>query len=285
MKYRNWLNLNIHLLWCHNLPVARGWDPSSGVLRFTEYTNSGAWLVREGWAQVEHGGVCHRAEPGQWLIVKPGKRVQSFSADARLISIAFDARWPDGSHLFDKGLSLVVNAEDAPALEKFVRPILETMKHVNPDTWDAREQVVDLALFLQIGQLLCQWLVALNEVLTLRGISHSGHTGIDERVRLALDLMHSFDLAEPFDLSGLSTKVGLSQNHLNRLFRQDLQSTPTQYWDRLRIEHALHRLLQPGARIKEIAIELGFNHLSHFSKWFKRHTGKTPRLTRDGRIV
>lgn len=274
---RDWLSLKIHLLWCHNLPVARGREDAGSVLRSTEYTNSGAWLVREGWAQVEHDGRCFRAEPGQWLIVKPGRRVQTFSADARLISIAFDARWPDGSHLFDKGLSLVVDGQEAPELEKMVRPILNTMKRVNPDTWDARDQVVDLTLFFQIEQLLLRWLVGLAGVLNERGIEHSGHFGIDERVRAALDLMHTYDLAEPLNADRLAVKVNLSQNHLVRVFRRELQTTPSQYWDRLRLEHARNRLLQPKARVKEVSIELGFIYLSHFSKWFKRHTGQTPR--------
>jgi len=277
MRYRDWLNLNIHLLWCHNLPVAGCKGDAAAVLRFTDFTNSGAWLVREGWAQVEHDGESHRAEPGEWLIVKPGRRIQSFSADARLISIAFDARWPDGSHLFERGLSMVVDANEAPELEKLVRPILQTMKQVNPDTWDVRDHVVDLTLFFQIEQLLFRWLVALADVLAAHGIGHTGHTGIDERVRMVLDLIHTYDLGEPLDFGRLATKAGLSQNHLVRLFRRDLQTTPAQYWDRLRIEHARHRLLQPEARVKEVSIELGFAYLSHFSKWVKRHTGRTPR--------
>ncbi|MEX1049631.1 MAG: AraC family transcriptional regulator [Akkermansiaceae bacterium] len=282
MRYRDWLNLNLHLLWCHNLPVARGREVSGPTLRFTEYTNSGAWMVREGWAEVEHNGQCHRAERDQWLIVKPGPRVQTFSADARLISIAFEARWPDGTHLFDEGLSLVVNAREVPALEKRVRPILNLMKKVNPESWDARDHEVDLALFLRLERLLCQWLVALDEVLKSREIPHSGHFGVDDRVRAAVDLLNSKNLAEPFDAERLAAAVGLSQNHMIRLFRQDLQTTPSKFHDRLRVEHARHRLLLPGARVKEVALELGFIHLSHFSKWFKQHTGKTPRNVRNG---
>lgn len=282
MRYRDWLNLKIQLLWCHNMPVAKGRNDVGATLQSTEYTNSGAWFVREGWAQVEHDGQCHRAEPGQWLIVKPGKRVQTFSADARLISIAFDARWPDGTHLFDDGLSLVVNGNEVPILENKIRPILNTMKLVNPDTWDARDHKVDLALFLRLERLLCQWLVALSDVLASRGIGHSGHTGLDERVRLAIDKMLASDLAVPLDAERLAATLNLSQNHLIRLFRRDLQTTPGQYWDRLRIEHARHRLLLPDARVKAVALELGFTHLSHFSKWFKRHTGSTPRDMRKG---
>ncbi|MFK7910038.1 MAG: helix-turn-helix domain-containing protein [Akkermansiaceae bacterium] len=270
--------MNIHLLWCHNKPVAAGHPDAGGVLRSENYTNSGAWLVREGWAQVEHDGESHRATPGEWLIVRPGSRIQTFSADARMISIAFDARWPDGSHLFDEGLSRVVNnPEQVLVLEKRVRPILNAMKRVNPDTWDARDHEVDFELFLRLERLLSQWLIALSGILRDHGIAHSGHGGIDTRVRAALDQMHAADLGDYLNTEQLAAHVRLSPNHIIRLFRRDLQTTPVQYWNRLRIEHARHRLLQPKTSVKEVALELGFNYLSHFSKWFKRRTGVTPR--------
>ena len=280
MIYRNWLNLNLHLLWCHNRRVAEGTRETGEVLRFTEFTNSAAWLVREGWARVEHDGQCHTALPGQWLIVKPGARVQTFSRDARLLSIAFEARWPDGSPLYQEGLSLVLDAVAAPALEQKVRPILNAVMRIAPGTWDLRDHKADLQSFLSLQQLLCRWLAALSAVLDEHGIRHSGHFGIDERVRLAVDRLQARDLAEPLALENLAAEVHVSPNHLIRLFRRDLRSTPNQFWDRLRIEHAMSRLRQPDIRIKEVAIDLGFKHLSHFSKWFKRHAGKPPQSAR-----
>jgi hypothetical protein len=99
--------------------------------------------VRKGWAKVEHAGKTYQAYPGQWLIVKPCSRIQTFSQDAVLLSVAFDARWPDGSHLFDEGLSLVINADEVPTLEKSALPMLKAMKSISPDTWDARNQSVN----------------------------------------------------------------------------------------------------------------------------------------------
>ena len=281
MLYRNWLNLKIHLLWCHNRHVAKGTKVTGPTLRFTEFTNSAAWLVREGWARVEHDGQSHTAHPGQWLIVRPGPRVQTFSLDARMLSIAFEARWPDGTHLYQEGLSLVIEAAEAPALEKKVRPILNAVMEIAPGTWDVRDHRADMGCYLRLEQLLCEWLAALSSILEGRGIRHSGHFGIDERVSMAVDLLHARDLAEPLALEMLASAVHISPNHLIRLFRKELQTTPHQFWDRLRMEHAQSRLRQPDIRIKEVAIDLGFKHLSHFSKWFKRHTGKPPRTMRE----
>ncbi len=280
MLYRNWLNLKLHLLWCHNRHVAMGTQITGPTLQFTEFTNSAAWLVREGWARVEHDGQCHTARPGQWLIVRPGSRVQTFSHDARMLSIAFEACWPDGSHLYQAGLSLVIEASEAPALEEKVRPILNAVMEIAPGTWDVREHVAVLHCYLRLELLLCEWLAVLSEILEGHGIRHSGHFGIDDRVRVAVDLLHTRDLAEPLALETLASAVHISPNHLIRLFRKDLQTTPHQFWDRLRVEHAQSRLRQPDIRIKEVAIDLGFKHLSHFSKWFKRHAGKPPQSAR-----
>ncbi len=281
MLYRNWLNLNLHLLWCHNRHVAEGTKKTGPTLEFTEFTNSAAWLVREGWARVEHDGQSYTAHPGEWLIVKPGPRVQTFSHDARMLSIAFEARWPDGSHLYQEGLSLVIKASEAPELEQMVRPILNLVMEIAPGTWDVRDHPADLRCFLRLEQLLCEWLSVLSEILDGRGVRHSGHFGIDERVRIAVDLLHARDLADPLALEVLAAAVHISPNHLIRLFRKDLKTTPNQFWDRLRIEHAQSRLRQSEIRIKEVAIDLGFKHLSHFSKWFKRHTGRPPQSVRE----
>lgn len=280
MLYRNWLNLNLHLLWCHNRRVAEGLSREDEIHQFTEFTNSAAWLVREGWAEVEQEGRKIRALPGQWLIVRPGERIQRFPRGARVLSIAFDARWPDGTPLYQEGLSLVLDAADVPELESKVLPILNMVMEIAPGTWDMRDHQADFASFLRLERLLCEWLEVLSTILARHGIRHSGHQGMDERVRQAVDIMLSRDLALPFALEELATQLNISQNYLSRIFRSEIRMTPNQYWDRLRIEHARSRLRQPGMRIKEVAIDLGFKHLSHFSKWFKRHVGESPQTVK-----
>ena len=92
LLYRDWLNLNLHLLWCHDHYMMESYevdDTQTGTLRFTNHTNSGAWLVYEGWAKVEQDGEEVSAVPGQWLIVKPGNRIQTFARNTKMLSIAF----------------------------------------------------------------------------------------------------------------------------------------------------------------------------------------------------
>jgi AraC-like DNA-binding protein len=59
----------------------------------------------------------------------------------------------------------------------------------------------------------------------------------------------------------MAAGLGLSLVHLVRLFRRDLRTTPNQYFEGRRIEHALKLLRLPDARPKRISYELGFRHL------------------------
>lgn len=278
MLYRDWLTLSLNILWCHNRHVAEGRDDSGLVFKSSEYTNSGAWLVREGWAKVEHDGKCLTAYPGQWLLLRPCPRVQSFSSDARMLSIAFEARWPDGSHLYDEGLSLLLDSSEYPALESKTRPILRTMNSISADTWDARNHSAEFSQFLKLERMLCNWLDVYSKIVEGLGVEHTGNRDLDERVQRALKYLETHEISQPISLDFLSEKAGTSASHLVRMFRRDLKTTPARYWDRIRIEYACSRLGERDIRVKEVAAELGFKHLSHFSKWFKMHKGRSPRV-------
>ncbi len=105
------MNLRSQLLWCYDDAVVR--DREHGQIHRTQdFLNKGAWLVRSGWAQVQYGNLVTRAEPGQWLIVKPGERIQSFAPDTTLLSVAFEATWPDGTCWQEGGLPLILAARD-----------------------------------------------------------------------------------------------------------------------------------------------------------------------------
>jgi AraC family transcriptional regulator len=45
---------------------------------------------------------------------------------------------------------------------------------------------------------------------------------------------------------------------------------------RLRLERARRMLLEPGARLSDIAQRAGFADQAHFTRLFKRHFGITP---------
>ncbi len=269
--YRDWLNLSFHLLWCYEEDLRQHAQDSS------VYRNSGAWLVRKGWAEVEHDEQVWRAGPGQWLVVKPVERIQRWSHDARILSVAFDAKWPDGRSLIDKGLSLVLEAKDHPALERHALQMVREMKHVATHTWDARQETIEIVRYMKLQSILTLWLSALVAAVRAAGIRLQMKQNIDSRIVQVVRRIDELSCVGYVNIDRLAEAVDMSAVHLMRLFKEQLNLSPAAYHTRLRIEEAKRRLHVPGSSIKQVAIDLGFTHLSHFSRWFKRHAGLSPR--------
>lgn len=69
---------------------------------------------------------------------------------------------------------------------------------------------------------------------------------------------------------------GCSHEHLCRIFRQQLQCTPTQYVNELRLNYAANCLLHSNRDIVDISMEVGFDNLSHFYHMFGKKFGMAP---------
>lgn len=70
--------------------------------------------------------------------------------------------------------------------------------------------------------------------------------------------------------------AGLSLHHFLRLFHETFQVTPAAYLARRRME-AAKELLRSDVDVIEVALEVGFENHSAFSRAFKKHTGMSPR--------
>lgn len=99
-----------------------------------------------------------------------------------------------------------------------------------------------------------------------------------DRLLLELQKKENF-VGGPGRMSELS---GRSAGHLNRVFNQILQTTPTAYLNRLRLAHARNLLLTTSLSIIEAAYEAGFDNLSHFYHLFKKQYGASPGKVRSG---
>jgi AraC-like DNA-binding protein len=74
----------------------------------------------------------------------------------------------------------------------------------------------------------------------------------------------------------LAASLGLSQEHLRRLFRTHLGMSPYQYYLELKIHRARQMLRETTLSVKDIAGKLGFESPFHFSKAFAQRTGTPP---------
>jgi len=71
--------------------------------------------------------------------------------------------------------------------------------------------------------------------------------------------------------------ITLTVGQLNRLSTRSLGQTLYAYWENRRLQRAKDLLRETAISIKEIAYRFGFRHASHFSTWFKRYTGQSPK--------
>ncbi len=81
---------------------------------------------------------------------------------------------------------------------------------------------------------------------------------------------------ESITLNDLSDLTGLSKYHLLRTFTKQKGISPYSYLETIRIDHA-KKLLEQGILPIEAAIETGFSDQSHFTNFFKKLIGLTPK--------
>ncbi len=84
------------------------------------------------------------------------------------------------------------------------------------------------------------------------------------------------NIEEPLSLDELAHLAGLSQRHVQRMFREALGCTPSQYYLDLRLRRARELLLQTGMSITSITVACGFQSPCHFSKAYRALFGQSP---------
>lgn len=85
---------------------------------------------------------------------------------------------------------------------------------------------------------------------------------------------------DPLTVMELSKLVNIGRRQVERLFRNTLNCTPTQYYLTLRLKKARRLLLQTDNPIIDISIACGFTSASHFTKRYRDMFGVPPRNER-----
>jgi len=83
-------------------------------------------------------------------------------------------------------------------------------------------------------------------------------------------------LNENLSLKHVAEKVGVSESHLSRSFKQETSMTFSNYVHTIKVKKAQHLLLLTDKSIIDIGLSLGFTTQSHFTKVFKSITDTTP---------
>lgn len=100
-------------------------------------------------------------------------------------------------------------------------------------------------------------------------------------VRKAVEYI-SEHYAEHLTLAEVAEQVYVSQWHLSKLINRDMNKSFLDIVNEVRIERAQELMRDPAKRVNDVAYEVGFSDAAHFSRNFKKLTGKSPAEFRAG---
>ncbi|WP_300691638.1 AraC family transcriptional regulator [Chryseobacterium sp.] len=123
-----------------------------------------------------------------------------------------------------------------------------------------------------------EFLIALKKILSkthkqpLPIILPSTHNKQMQRITSYLE----WNIGEKHTLANVSTRFGLSERSISRLFKSDMDISFLQYLKTLRIIKAIELLLNTDKPINEIADDVGYSSISAFSDTFHEFTQSRP---------
>ena len=90
---------------------------------------------------------------------------------------------------------------------------------------------------------------------------------------------------QPISIKDLESISYYSYRNIQRIFKYTCGETIGAYQKRLRVEKAYKLLLYTKVSLSHIAVEVGFDNISSFSKAFKQHFSVSPKEARSNKSV
>lgn len=89
------------------------------------------------------------------------------------------------------------------------------------------------------------------------------------------------DLAQPRSGAQIAAELGVSREHLARVFREQTGISLHAYQLQCRLELAMNLLAQRHLSCKEVALRCGFENYASFARAIRRQSGRSPEALRD----
>lgn len=122
---------------------------------------------------------------------------------------------------------------------------------------------------------------------------YESHSNASQRItELFIELLdRQFPVDYPHAVLSLRTpadyanRLSVHVNHLNKVVRETTGKTTSEMIAERVIKECTQYLLHSNLSISEIAYSLGFETISYFSKFYRKHTGKSPSEIRTQVII
>jgi AraC-like DNA-binding protein len=105
--------------------------------------------------------------------------------------------------------------------------------------------------------------------------SRREETVSSELIRLAHEYIYAH-LEDDIDIRAIAAHLGISREHLARVFKQQLGESPSSYLHRKKMMRACKLLLETNLTVSEVGDKLGYASGAAFIRTFKQHLQMTP---------
>jgi len=242
---------------------------------FFEVCQVGRW----GAGRFTAGGHEHAIGVGDVFIARPGVVHQIVNTSSPLMEL----RWICFQWIAD-------GTGDETDADRLMRAFVESKLTVSSDSdrmvgaiWDALVLLAEASPRLGYDAQAAGLVQALILAIAQSGTSPDG-TALDEpagpelgyvTAGIAVRYVHD-NLGRPLTLPEIAAHVAVSPRHLARIFARYVGTSPATYVLRSRLVRSVGMLTHSSAPIKEIAREVGFDDVHHFTRVFTRHFGCPP---------
>ncbi len=228
--------------------------------------------VKKGILRLYLNNEIYIGEPGAVFFVNPSTLHRAEPLDCVYECAVFDMK--------------LIENYDTSRISEYMQPISALSLEVSPICDSVKETVKELFFALAVESefyelrvisILYKMFYELYSSDNVKKIKKKSKAYLHRREQMVLLLEKiGKEFTGKISFSSLAEFCGIEEKYLFRVFKDFTGCTPTDYINRIRIDHACYLMSVKSMTATEAALESGFNELSYFSKVFKKYKGVSP---------